>query len=265
MPIRLLCALCTALLACPASAQEWRRREDQSIVTQFWLPPVDVTVSVQEVPYSHGTYTLSWTNPFPDASGRELHVFVRDSTGTIGAYTGGYEPRTSLSFHTTATKVEVFFLPRLIPYAKADAYHDWVCHFGEYKSIALSVRDTYRRQLRLRSRKDVMGLQFISKYAMVPDEMPCSGCCDIDGVLVLSRYYLSRETGKILSGRQWFNRRSVEQLVGGLHLRLIDPAARYYDKTGKQYSGAELIARKKVDIKAFSSYDFPTSEGDAPY
>lgn len=262
-----LLLLFLALLALPIQplSAQWPEQEDQSIVTAFLLPPVSVRIFAEPKASQTGYYTLSWINPFTEARERELHVYVRDSTGTIGRYTGHYEPQTTLSFHTTAREVEVFFLPRLIPYASGEASREWVCNFGEYKSIRLPLDGSFPQLIRLRSRKDVVGLQFISRYAMIPDEMPCSGCCEIDGVLVLSRYYISLKTGKILKGRQWLNRRPVEKLVGELELYPIDPAAQFMDKSGKIHSGAALIADKKVDLGQFGPNHFSSQAHTGPY
>ena len=100
---------------------------------------------------------------------------------------------------------------------------------------------------------------------MVPDNMPCYKCCNYDQVLVLSRYYVSATTGKILKGSQWLNRKSLYKIVNDLQLVQIDPSFSYFDKKGNQYSGQALIDQHEVPIDSFDMKQFSEVVDIIPY
>lgn len=273
------------LLSLEAFAQYGSQPYNEGFTRTFGIDPISVEVEIIPEDIDSGWYALVWTSrldsvfDIPGQPLEEFHVFVRDSKGVIGQYTGQSTPMHFFYFRTDEKEVSVFFMKRKNLFAayRADADENdttqvWMiqmmedaCDQSEYSKVVLKVEDEYPRKLTLQENTNVITLTHINKGAMVPDEMPCVGCCGYDKVLVLVRFYLDPSSGKILRGRQWFNRKSIRKLVNEIDLLVINPTNSYEDQSGEEWSGQSLIDAGKIDMPTFDPFVFAHVNSLLPY
>ncbi|MBK9504372.1 MAG: hypothetical protein KAX72_03145 [Chitinophagales bacterium] len=249
---------------------------EYSKVDTFPQPPLHITLDINTAYAASQFYTLSWSlipgknNRILDGTyGEELHCFIYDSKGLVGFYQGDQKPEQFCGFHTTDRVVDVFFRVRPVNEELGDPRYfnepEHFCDYSEFKKIRLIVKHTKSKDITLYNNTGVVTVRHTNKGAMVPDNMPCYKCCDYDQVLVLSRYYVSATTGKILKGSQWLNRKSLYKIVNDLQLVQIDPSFSYFDKKGNQYSGQALIDQHEVPIDSFDMKQFSEVVDIIPY
>lgn len=273
------------LLSLTSFAQFGSQPYSEDYTGSFDLTPLTMEVEIIIEDTDAGWYALVWHSPLdsvfeiPGQPLEELHVYVRDNQGVIGEYTGQSTPVHFLYFRTDEKEVSVYFMKRWNPFAAYQSSGndgdtvqvfkiqmiDDACNQSEYDKVVLEVDDAYPKELILQENTHVITLTHINKGAMVPDEMPCVGCCGYDKVLVLDRYYLDPTTGKILKGRQWFNRKSIRKLVNELALQVIDPTYLYIDRNGLEWTGQSLIDMKKIDMSSFDPFVFAHFKSQLPY
>lgn len=268
--------LIVLLLICQmqqASAQSLQA--DLGYITPFEQPDVQIIATISRNFSVDPKFTLSWTIVGADSlqtrnEQQALFCYVRDSKQFLATNKWQDTYRAACTFTTNDTVVDVFFQYRDVNqgyfiYENAFTTENSKCGGSEFKKSTLSVYHTTQKHVLLRNNHNVVALTHINKGALYPDNMPCSGCCDFDLVLCYTRYYCSASTGKILKGRQWINRRSIEKIVNQLDLYLIDPAETYIDRTGKSYMGKELIRMKSLSPEQFDLERFTTGMEQHPY
>ncbi len=197
---------------------------EYSKVDTFSQPPLHLTLDINTEYAASLFYTLSWSfipgknsRILDGTYGEELHCFIYDSKGLVGFYQGAQKPELSCEFQTTDRVVDVFFRVRPVnedigvPGYYQEPIH--FCDYSEFKKIRLIVKHTKSKEMTLYNYTGVVTVRHTNKGAMIPDNMPCTNCCNYDQVLVLSRYYVSATTGKILKGSQWLNRKSITKII----------------------------------------------------
>ena len=256
-----------------ASAQSLQA--DLAYITPFEQPDVQIIATISRNFSVDPEFTLSWTIVGADSlqtrnEQQALFCYVRDSKQFLATNKWQDTYRAACTFTTYDTIVDVFFQYRDVnqgyfAFENAFTMENSKCGGSEFKKSTLSVYQTRQKHVLLRNNYNVVALTHINKGALYPDNMPCSGCCDFDLVLCYTRYYISASTGKILKGRQWINRRSIEKIVNQLDLYLIDPTETYIDRTGKSYMGKELIRMKSLSPEQFDLEGFTTGMEQHPY
>ena len=255
--------------------------------------PLKVEIEIINENIDSNWYALSWVSHLdsvfniPGQPLEELHCFIRDSKGVVGSYTGQSTPATFCYFQTADEEVSVYFMRRKNKFAIGNYNSsqsiledengtdvvsqmellpmDWNCNQSEYEVLGLKLKDTYPKAYTLKNNDNILQLTHINKGAMVPDEMPCIGCCGYDIVLVTNRYYLDLKSGKMLKGQQWLNRKTIKKIVNELKLTVINPTAKYENKEGEVFTGQELIKNRKIDIEEFEINVFSQYESNKPY
>lgn len=272
LPLMLLLTLCFNI----HSSTGQNLLFEYSKVDTFSQPPLHLTLDINTEYAASWFYTLSWSfipgknsRILDGTYGEELHCFIYDSKGLVGFYQGAQKPELSCGFQTTDRVVDVFFRVRPVnedigvPGYYQEANH--FCDYSEFKKIRLIVKHTKSKEMTLYNNTGVVTVRHTNKGAMVPDNMPCTNCCNYDQVLVLSRYYVSATSGKILKGSQWLNRKSLYKIVNELQLVQIDPSFSYFDNKGNKYSGQELIEQHHVPTDLFDMKQFSEVVDIIPY
>mgnify|MGYP006083374579 CR=1 FL=1 len=251
--------------------------EDREIISPFYQPSLALTINISLEDSKKKWYTISWISPLQDDSSgvlgrpsKELFCYVYDSQGIVGQYHGLSTPMTYCDFQTTDTVVNVFFMIRPImsygdPNGIRPVFKGSWCDLSEFKKVRLSVNNTKNKAVILENNLNLVGLSFKPKGSMVPDEMPCIGCCGYDMAICLTRSYLSFENGKILTGKKWTNRKSIKKILTQLSLYQIDPSKMYNDKKGNYYLGIDLIKMKKISLVEFDFEQFKNNSENLPY
>ena len=250
-------------------------RTGYSELKSFQQEPLDLVVDINTEFSASQYYTLSWSflndqngRVLDGSTGEYLQCFIYDSKGLVGSYENGQLKAQRCGFFTTDRVVEVFF--RVRPVIVESNFYDYYkkinhfCDYSEFRKIRLIVKHTKSKQITLFNNTGIVTLTHVARGALVPDNMPCSNCCNYDMVLMLSKPYISVTTGKILYGNQWVNRYSIERIIYKLQLVQIDPSYLYQDKMGNTYSGQILMDLKQVDTAAFDMTRFKEIEEIKP-
>ena len=249
------------------------------------------------------SYYLTWEDTIGTKKGYsqqnrpyELHVVVRDRDTIVGRYTGRSYPSTTCYFVTNAKQVEVFFWLDINlwyepPWTWKGEEHraqegpplttkemlqemSLVEKFWQRQEYApihirmdrspMNIVDGYdHQQVMLHPNPDIVGLDYINKGAMYPDNMPHYGPM-YEQVMSLSRYQLDMATGRIKKGQQWIRWKGIRKCCG-MEFRIVDPHLLYTDQNGEQYSGKALIRHRKLDPGLFSTDQFQMLEDCLPY
>lgn len=227
------------------------------------------------------TYALSWevleSSLRKLGSQEELHCFVRDNSGLIGYYQGMSSPMTFCYFQTTENTVDIFFCVRPKQFLNSSspdrpdivqiqrlAHIGFHCDKSEYYPITIKLNRNHTSAVSLKNNTRILQLSHRNEQAMYPDEMPHLGCF-YDMCLCLDRYYINRQTGRILPGRRWMARKSVRQLIQRTSLEMIDIDAVYRFNDGVEMTGAEVIKKRKANMLYFSMLEPSQTRGIAPY
>lgn len=271
-----LFALSTSL-----SAQYSYPRTGVTTIQPFLQLEMDVSLSLTLENASTKTYALSWevleSSLRKLGSQEELHCFVRDNSGLVGHYQGMSSPMTFCYFQTADKAVDVFFCVRtkqfpidsspnrsnIVNIQRMD-YIGFQCDRSEYAAVKLSLKHNHTTAVSLKNNTRILYLSHRNAHAMYPDEMPRMGCF-YDMCLCLDRYYINRRTGRILPGRRWMARKSVEGLINRSRLEMIDPDATYRFKDGVELTGAEVIKKRKASMLYFAVSQPSPTRGIAPY
>jgi hypothetical protein len=251
--------------------------KDKETILPFYQPSLALTINISLEDSVKKFYTITWVSPLQnDTSGvlgrpsKELYCYVYDSQKIVGQYHGLSTPMTYCGFQTTDTVVTVIFMIRPImsygaPNGIQPVFQSSLCDLTEFKKVQLSVNNTKNKTSILENNLNLVGLSFKPKGSMYPDEMPCIGCCGYDMAFCLTRFYLSIENGKILTGQKWINRKSIKKIITQLPLYQIDPSKIYYDKKGNEYLGNDLIKMKKISLTEFDAEQFKNNDDNLPY
>ena len=238
------------------------KQKDYKKIEHFQQPSMKVVVNLIPEDNNKHLYVLEWIdtlgkflNKPKSEYEKEINCCIRDSKGVVGFYQGLSSSFTHCPFQTTDSLVEVFFYinRNWQPYESGGigVTDEIFCDMSEYKMITLPVKRIDSLQLVLENNNDILKLTFISKYALLTD--PLGGCNY--RALCLARYYISLQTGEIITGKRWLRKYGLKKMWN-MGLVLFFPDKMYSDKKGNKFKGSDLIKKGKLMLFDFHEYEF---------
>jgi CarboxypepD_reg-like domain len=195
------------------------------------------------------TYVLSWTEL--EGSGCEYFCLVTDGQNRLGEYPGLSTPMSFCYFRPTTDSIEVYLKKggNMITYSSDDNKDSCLC---TYKKIKLPVKNQGSFTVKIAADPNTTYFpllndryQFTSYYHPINSQF----------------YYLDEDSGKIRSGSHWARTYSTERFTMKKRYR-IDPTRIYTDRSGKKFTGQDLIKLKKIDLDQFYDASSFYEDGD---
>ena len=167
-----------------------------------------------------------------------LHSIISDDTQYISGTPASPAVSTQLAFVTAADTVNVHFIM-----GSNSARNACSC---EFKNIRLPVTHNARFEATLYPDQDVI------YYTFLDDETRDLMMNDPNAIYVaphkinLQTYYLDTDSGVIQKGARWWKPKQIEKLTERSLVPIDTLESHTFPKSGKTYSGKELIMMKKV-------------------
>lgn len=232
----------------------------------------------------------------------ELKLIVRDKDTIVGSYTGLSTQMTQCNFSTNSKDVFVHFWLAKNQFYDKDQGHQADSSaseknivtptkivsldiisldkiellnlfpvWGEYSPIKIDLTKVNRNLIENYDKKkvvldlnqNIVTLDYMNKGALNPEPMPRIGP-RYQNVMALNRYQMDRKTGKIKKGKYWISLKGIRKCCE-IDFAIIDPHLLYKDKAGKQYSGASLIKKRRLELSNFHKYEFKSIYKSLPY
>lgn len=251
-------------------------KQGRAVLIPFQQNELAIEVELEKKSAFENTYALSWNCPLINSQrgkykDKELHLFVRSKEELLAFYSGDTLRRKTLEFETQGKEVFLFFqmrdkiryFPKQKRVVKDGLAMEVIqpqlmisllsnCDESEFKKVKLSLEKEGAFPFLLQNNEAIVFMFYINKNAMIPNEMPKMGC-QYDRTLCLTRFYLNADTGRILKGQQWLNRKGIRRLCEArIPLYPIDPQQIIKDDNGNIFLAKALIKKRKIDLSKYT-------------
>ena len=282
----LIVFFCNAL---EVSAQYGFPKYTESYITHFYQEDLEIDFELTLQDPTANAYSLRWmvlsTSKRQLGENQELHCFIWDGDSLIWESNGLNIPRHACSFISQNKSVKVIFEVRnkmvhqpairpdenatirrisIQPITSIQHLQFNLCDESEYQPMRVKLTPYNRWITTLKNNQRIVQLDYSKKGMMFLDEMPQLGC-NYQMVLCLDRYYINIKTGKILPGRRWLARKSVQNILRKTELVLLHPLVIYTTYANLKIPGKSLMKKARLNMADFQLTQFYASYPKAPY